>query len=71
MARAKKPCEFCEGDHYLNDEHHGIQLSQEVYPDNNLIGITVTGIAENGQYVELEQNIQMNFCPICGRKCGF
>ena len=50
---------------------HGIQLRQEVYPDNMLIGITVTGTAEDGTYVELKQDIQMNYCPVCGRKCGW
>jgi len=71
MARKKEPCPFCEDEHYTNDEFHGIQLSTEVYPDNMLIGIAATGTAEDGTYVELKQDIQMNYCPLCGRKCGW
>ena len=71
MARKRTPCQFCEQEHYTNDTFHGVQLSTEVYPDNRLIGITATGTAEDGTYVELRQDIEMNFCPVCGRKCGW
>lgn len=71
MARKTTPCEFCSDEHYTNDEHHGLQLSMEVYPDNNLIAIMAAGTMESGSFAELKQEIQMNFCPVCGRKCGY
>ena len=71
MARKTTPCEFCEQEHYTNDEHHGLQLILEVYPDNNLIAIMAQGTMENGHYAEHKMDIQMNYCPVCGRKCGW
>ena len=71
MARKNEPCEFCSDEHYTNDEYHGLQLSMEVYPDNNLIAIMAQGTMDDGHFAEHKMDIQMNYCPVCGRKCGW
>lgn len=67
----KKPCWFCETEHFDQDEENGLQLTAEVYPDNQLIGITASGIMESGNFTEAKIDIEMNYCPVCGRKCGY
>ena len=69
--KTKEPCWFCDTEHFDKDEAKGIQLTAEVYPDNELIGVIVSGNAEGGDFVELNMNIEMHYCPVCGRKCGY
>ena len=73
MARAKKPCEFCETDTYTSEEGTGRhQLYVEIYPDNNFIGITSFATNENTEETEeIYMQIEMNFCPCCGRKLAW
>ena len=70
MGRKIKPCWFCESEHFDTVEEHGMQLVAEVYPNNLLIGITASGNMEDGNFREARIDIEMNFCPVCGRKCG-
>ena len=68
MAR-KKPCEFCENDQWWQESgKNGHQLSVEVYPAHNRIGITSFAHDENGETMEITAELEMNYCPVCGRK---
>ena len=71
MAKKKEPCWFCESEHMDSTESRGLQLTAEVYPDNELIGIVVSGNPDGGEFVEMQMEIEMHFCPMCGRKCGY
>jgi len=72
MARKRSPCWFCESEHMdTTTDERGIQLTAEVYPDNELIGIVVNGNPDGGEFVEIQMDIEMHYCPVCGRKCGF
>lgn len=73
MARAKKPCEFCEGDTYFSEDGTGKhQLYVEAYPDNCFIGITSFALNEATEETEeIFVELEMNFCPVCGRKLGW
>ena len=71
MARARKPCEFCEEEHYLEQEskieiHH--QLLVEVYPQNSHIAVFSFAQDDCSEMNELSMDIEMNYCPVCGRK---
>ena len=68
MAR-KKPCEFCEDEHFESmdgSNHH--QLYIEVYPFNNFIGFTSYATGADEETEELYGQLEMNYCPVCGRK---
>lgn len=68
MARKRKPCPFCECDEIYNEEgSNGFQACVEVYPDSNIIAFTAFAPDENGEQQEKNFQIQMNFCPECGR----
>lgn len=71
MARKRTPCWFCESEHMDTAEERGIQLTTEVYPDNEVIAIIVNGNPDGGEFVEMQMEIEMHYCPVCGRKCGF
>lgn len=65
----KKPCEFCEEEHWNHEDGtNGHQLYIEIYPLNNLIGITSFARREDGEIEEMAAQIEMNYCPVCGRK---
>ena len=70
MARARKPCEFCSGEYEspFKDGRNGFCLWLEIYPSNNLIAVMAQGNDENGWMQEDNIDIQMNYCPVCGRK---
>ena len=66
----KKPCEYC-ADTWTTDyiEHrNGYCLWAEIYPYNNLIAVIAQANDENGEMIEDSISIQMNYCPVCGRK---
>lgn len=67
MAR-KKPCEFCEDDWWETQEDKGLQVHVEVYPFNNVIGVTAFANDEMGEVIERSISLPMNYCPNCGRK---
>lgn len=70
MARGRKPCEFCNGEYEspLKDGRNGFCLWLEVYPFNNMIAAMAQGNDEDGWMQEDNIVIQMNYCPVCGRK---
>lgn len=69
MARSRKPCEFCEDDWVTDYKEHrnGYCLYAEIYPFNNLIAVISQANDEEGELIEDAIEIQMNFCPVCGR----
>lgn len=65
----KKPCEWCEEERWWSTcGARGHQLAIEVYPANGIIYITSFSEAENGETDELIEEVDMNYCPGCGRK---
>ena len=70
MARSKKPCEFCNGEYESEyvENRNGYCLWVEVYPDNNLISVLAQANDEDGYMMEGHIDIQMNYCPVCGRR---
>lgn len=70
MARRKNPCEFCE-DTWFSDPiewRNGFSLWYEVYPYNNHISVIAQANDEEGELIEDYVQIEMNFCPVCGRR---
>ena len=70
MARSKKHCDFCSGDYeseYIM-MRNGYCLWAEVYPFNNVISVLAQANDEDGYMMENHIDIQMNYCPVCGRK---
>lgn len=69
MKRKKTPCEFCGGEYESEYKEHrnGYCLWMEVYPDNNLISVLCQANDDVGDMIEDGIDIQMNFCPECGR----
>lgn len=70
MGRRLKPCDFCE-DNFTSDyieDKNGYCLWMEVYPFNNLIAVIAQANDEEGSLIENAIDIQMNYCPVCGRK---
>lgn len=70
MGRKRTPCAFCEDD-WTSDyiEHkNGYCLWMEVYPFNNLIAVNAQANDEEGELIEDYISIDMNYCPVCGRR---
>ena len=70
MARSKKPCDFCNGEYeseYIM-ARKGYCLCAEVYPHNNVISVLAQANDEDGYMIENHIDIQMNLCPVRGRK---
>ena len=70
MARRTKPCEFCNDEYEVEYIEHknGYCLWLEVYPFNNVMTVLCQANDENGEMIEDHVDIQMNYCPVCGRK---
>ena len=66
----KKACDFCQEDHATDyiEHRNGYCLWAEFYPFNNLISVIAQANDEDGDLIEDAVNIQMNYCPMCGRK---
>ena len=65
-----KPCEFCSGEYeapYIMGRN-SYCLWMEVYPFNNVISVFAQANDEDGYMIEKNIDIQMNYCPECGRK---
>ena len=72
MARKTKPCAFCEDEHWhTEDAPNGHQLHLEIYPFNEVISIQSFARDESGETTELSMRVEMNYCPVCGRKLGW
>lgn len=77
MGRKKKWCEFCDPLAERDDEFeesysskHCIQM--HVDPWHKVLQITSWADNEAiGEYEELNFDIPMNFCPVCGAKMEF
>jgi len=69
MARRTKPCEFCETEQWWSEEGSpGHQIHTEVYPEHNVISFTSFANNTLGESEEMCSQIEMNYCPVCGRK---
>lgn len=71
MSRRRiKPCEFCSGEYESETVEHrnGYFLWMEVYPFNNTMAFIAQANDECGELIEDCISVQMNYCPICGRK---
>lgn len=70
MARSKaKGCDFCNSEHWgIIDGKNGHNVSLEIYPETGLISISSAAKDENGELDEINAEIKMRFCPICGTK---
>jgi len=70
MARRRlKPCDFCAETTFSDYKEHrnGYCLWYESYPFNNLFSVICQANDEEGEVIEDSINIEMNFCPVCGR----
>lgn len=68
--RRIKPCEFCE-DNTASDyieRRNGYCLWMEVYPFDGNIKVICQANDELGELIEDYLDIEMNYCPRCGRK---
>lgn len=70
MASRKKGCEWCEEEIYGDTIEHpnGFLMWLEVYPFNNFMSVTCQANNEEGEAMEDDIQIPMNYCPNCGRK---
>ena len=66
----KAPCDFCNGEYEAEyiEHRNGYCLWLEVYPFNNVMAVMSQANDENGELIEDHIDIQMNYCPVCGRK---
>lgn len=69
MARRKKTCEFCQDNVFSEYVTHrnGYCLWYESYPFNNILAMIAQANDEEGEMIEDSIQIEMNFCPVCGR----
>ena len=68
--RRMKPCPVCE-DIWVTDYiegRNGFCLWAEYYPMNNFISVICQANDEVGEMQERNIDIEMNYCPSCGRK---
>lgn len=70
MARRIKPCDFCGEETASNYKEgpNGYCIWYEVYPFNNLIAFIAQANTEEGDLIEESLDIEMNYCPVCGRR---
>lgn len=68
--RRKKACDFCEDDNFSDYVEHrnGYCIWYEFYPFNGLLSFNAQANDEDGELIEDYINIQVNFCPVCGRR---
>ena len=65
MARGRKPCEFCSDDRDF--DRNGFCVWLETYPMNAQMAFMAQANDENGEMMEECIEVQMNYCPVCGR----
>jgi len=70
MGRTRKPCDFCNGEYEAEYKEHrnGYCIWLEVSPDNNVMAFMAQANDDLGEMIEDCVEVQMNYCPICGRK---
>ena len=75
MARAKKPCEWCDGDHFVTEPvdvgSNSHNLVIEFYPDNGLCSVASYAAGADEETDEVEVEFNFEYCPFCGRKIGW
>ncbi len=71
--RKKNPCPFCDEEEFVHLEAGpNADAVVEIYPFNGHIAVMVQGVSSDGEMTgEDEYSIEMNFCPVCGRKLGW
>lgn len=69
-ARKKTPCPFCDEEEFAHLEAGpNADATVEIYPFNGHIAVIVQGVSDDGEMTgEDEYSIEMNYCPVCGRK---
>lgn len=70
MARSRKGCDLCREDNFTDgvSGRNGFNIWIEIYPTNNLMAFMGQANDEEGFMMEACEEIQMNYCPVCGRK---
>lgn len=73
MARRKtEPCEYCEGDYIsLESEEAGNELTLDLYPGHLISATAILYNPRTEESYEASVCINMNYCPVCGRKVAF
>ena len=66
----RKPCEFCDGEYEPEYKTHrnGYCIWIEVQPENNVMAFMAQANDDLGEMIEDYYEVQMNYCPNCGRK---
>ena len=66
----RKPCDFCSGEYEADpvEGRNGFYLWTEAHPENNLLSFLAQANDEEGYLIEGHMDVQMNYCPVCGRK---
>lgn len=70
MARSKKPCDFCSDEREVEYKEHrnGYCIWLETYPLNMVMAFMAQANNEEGEMIEDCIEVEMNYCPVCGRK---
>ena len=72
MARKRKPCAFCEREAIDTIELPNANAQIQIYPDNCLVSFWVSSQTDDGELNgENDFSVEMNWCPVCGRKVGY
>lgn len=68
--RKRTPCEFCNGEYEgpYKEHRNGFTMWIEVYPFNQCISVLAQANTETGEMMEDYIDINMQFCPVCGRR---
>ena len=73
MSRKRTPCEFCDPDMGWPDaidHRNGYCIWLEIYPVRGTMAFIAQANDEMGEMIEDYITVDMNYCPVCGRKCG-
>ena len=72
MARKRIPCDFCSGECWPDgvDHRNGYYIWLEIYPESGTMAFIAQANDEMGEMIEDYITVDMNYCPVCGRKCG-
>ena len=67
---SRKPCELCneEFESEYKEHRNGYCIWLEVYPTNNVMACMAQANDDSGEMIEDFIEVQMNYCPNCGRK---
>ena len=70
MARQKKTCDFCSGEYEVGyiENRNGYCLWADVDIVDGAIKVIAQANDEEGELIEDYVRIDMNYCPVCGRR---